>query len=131
MRGVVDDHFDIGIDARDGFLGGFRLGPAHVGVGVENLPLQIGIIHGVEIHDADLADARRGEIHGDGRAEPARADAQDAGGFDLLLPGQTDFRQDQMPRVTADFFVVQLHSQIESGFECVSVGQMAEEIKPG
>jgi hypothetical protein len=76
---------------------------------VENLPLQIGIIHGVEIHDADLADARGGEIHGDGRAESARADAQDAGGFDLLLPGQTDFRQDQMPRVTADFFVVQLH----------------------
>ena len=115
MRGVVDDHFDIGIDARDGFLGGLRLGAAHVGVRVENLALQIGIIHGVEIHDADLADARRGEIHGDGRAEAARADAQDAGGFDLLLPGQTDFRQDQMPRVTADFFVVQLHSSFGLG----------------
>jgi len=63
---------------------------------VKNLPLQIGIIHG-----ADLADARRDEIHGDGRTEPARADAQDAGGLNLLLPGQTDFRQDQMPRVTA------------------------------
>jgi hypothetical protein len=25
------------------------------------------------------------------------------------LPGQTDFRQDQMPRVTADFFVVKVH----------------------
>ena len=96
---------------RDGFLGGLRLGPADVGVRVENLPLQVGEIHGVEIHDAELADARGGEIHGDGRAEPARADAQDAGGVDLLLPGQPDFRQDQMPRVAADFFVVQLHNQ--------------------
>ena len=94
----------------DGFLRRLGLGPADVRVRVENLALQIGIIHGVEIHDADLADARGGEIHGDGRAEAARADAQDAGGFDFLLPGQTDFRQDQMPRVAADFFIVQLHS---------------------
>ena len=82
------------------------LGPAHVGVRVENLPLQIGIIHRVEIHDAELADAGGGEIHGDGRAEAARADAQDAGAFDFLLAGQTDFRQNQMPRIPADFVIV-------------------------
>ena len=97
------------IDAVDGFLGGLGLGAAHVRVRVEDLPLQIGKIHGVEIHDADLADAGGGEIHGDGRAEAARADAQDAGGLDFLLAGQTDFGQNQMPRVAADFVIVQFH----------------------
>jgi hypothetical protein len=44
----------MGIDAMHGFLGRLCLGPAHVGVRVQNLALQIGIIHRVEIHDADL-----------------------------------------------------------------------------
>jgi len=30
------------------------------------LPLEIGVIHGVEIHDAEFADAGGGEVHGDG-----------------------------------------------------------------
>jgi hypothetical protein len=87
---------------------------ANVRVGVENLPLQIGKIHRVEIHDADLADAGGGEIHGDGRAETARADAQHAGSLDFLLAGQTDFGQNQMPRIPVDFVIVQFHNQRES-----------------
>ena len=70
----------------DGFPGRLRLGPAHVGVRVEDLALEIGIIHRVKIHDAEFADAGRGEVHGDGRAEPARADAQDAGGVIFFCP---------------------------------------------
>ena len=89
-------------------------GPAHVGVRVQNLALQVGIIHGVEIHDAEFADAGGGEIHGDGRAETARADAQDAGGLDFLLAGQTDFGQNQVPRVAADFVIVQFHKSSQS-----------------
>ena len=86
-----------------------RLGPAHVGVGVQNLALEIGIIHRVEIHDAEFADAGGGEVHGDGRAEAAGADAQDAGALDFLLAGQADFGQNQVPRITADFVIVQFH----------------------
>src|ERR1017187_8823256 len=107
--GVVDDDLAIRIDARDGFLGGLRLGPAHVGVRVQNLALEIGIIHGVEIHYSYLSYPGGGEVHGDGRAEAARADAQDAGALDFLLACQTDFRQNQVPRVTADFIIVQFH----------------------
>ena len=93
---VVDDDFAMRIDAADRFLRGFGLGAAHVRVRVEDLALQIGKIHGVEIHDADFADAGGGEIHGDGRAETARADAQHAGGFDASfgrpsrLPAESD-----------------------------------------
>ncbi len=97
------------IDAVDGFLGGLRLGPADVGVRVQNLALEVGVIHGIEIHDADFADAGGGEIHGDGRAEAAGADAQDAGALDFLLACQPDFGQNQVPRVAADFIIVQFH----------------------
>src|SRR5208282_5091667 len=107
--GVVDYDFAIRIDAANGFLRGLRLGPAHVGVGVQNLALEVGIIHGIEIDDAYLADAGGGEVHGDWRAEAAGADAQDAGALDFLLACQTDFRQNQVPRVTADFVIVQFH----------------------
>ena len=108
---VVEDDFAVRIDAVNGFLGRLRLGPAHVRVRVQDLALQVGIIHGVEIHDADFADAGGGEVHGDGRAEAARADAQHAGGADFLLAGQTDFGQNQVPRVAADFVIVQFHNQ--------------------
>ena len=47
---VVDDDFAIRINAVNGFLGGLRLGAANVGIRVQDLALEIGIIHGVEIH---------------------------------------------------------------------------------
>ena len=102
---VVEDDFDGGVDAVDGFFGRLRFGPAHVGVRVQNLALEIGEIHVVEVNNAELADASGGEIHGDGRAESARADTEDAGGADFLLAGQTDFGKNQVPRVTANLFV--------------------------
>jgi hypothetical protein len=41
------------------------------------------------------------------------ADAQHASSFDFLLACQTDFGQNQVPRVTADFVIVQLRNQRE------------------
>ena len=109
---VVEDDLDAGIDAVDGFLGRLRLGPAHIGVGVKNLALEIGIIDAVEVNDTELADASRGEVHGDRRAESTRPNAKHAGGTDFLLTGQTDFGKDQVPRVTSDFIIAQLHKSI-------------------
>src|SRR5690606_38530314 len=77
---------------------------------VGNLPLEIGEINGVEVHNPDLPDAGGGEIHGDRGAQSTGADAQHAGGFNFLLARQTDFRQDQVTRVAPDFVVAQLHS---------------------
>ena len=76
---------------------------------VNNLALQIGKIDRVKIDDANFADAGRGQVHGDGGAEAARADADDAGGANFFLPGQSDFRQNQMARIAANFVIVQLH----------------------
>ena len=77
----------------EGFPGGFRLGPANVLGAVDDLALEVGQFDGVEIHDAEPADARSGEVHRDGRAEPARTDAQHVGGANFLLPRESDFRQ--------------------------------------
>ena len=79
--------------------------PTSVGA-VENLTLEVGKVHRVEIHDAKPADAGGGQVHRDRRAQPARPDAQDAGRANFLLALQPYFGQNQMPRVAADFVAV-------------------------
>src|SRR5262249_39377325 len=103
--GVVQDDFDVRVDAVDGFLRRLRLGPADVGVRVQDLALEIRVIDAVEIDDAEFADAGGGEIHGNGRAESAGADAENARGADFLLAGQADLGQDQVPGVPFDFVI--------------------------
>jgi len=44
-----------------------------------------------------------------GEPSPARADAQDAGGLDFLFGLPDHFGQNQVPRITADFVIVQFH----------------------
>ena len=74
---------------------------------VQDLPLEIGEIDDVAIDQADAADAGRGEIERDRRAEPAGADAEDARGLQPLLPLERDLRHDEMPRVTGDLVVAE------------------------
>ena len=53
------------------------------------------------------ADAGGGEIHRDGRSEPARADAQHLRRLQLALTVDADLRHDQVPRVALDLVVGQ------------------------
>jgi hypothetical protein len=102
----MEDDFDVRIEAVDGFPGRLGLGPAKIGGAVDDLALQVGEFHRVEIEDAEFADAGGGQIHGDGRAEPARPDAEHAGGANFPLALQPDFGQTQMPRVAADVVAI-------------------------
>ena len=102
----MQNHFGIGIDPINGLAGGLGFGPAHVRGAVDDLPLQIGKIHGIEIQHTQLADSGRGQVHRDGRTEAAGANAKDAGGTDFLLTSQAHFRQDQVSRVAANFVIV-------------------------
>jgi hypothetical protein len=77
---------------------------------MQNLALQIGEIDRIEVQQANFAYASRRQIQSDGRSQSACADAKDAGRADLSLPGKAHFRQDQMPRIPANFVVVQLHT---------------------
>ena len=69
---------------------------------MDHLPLQVREIHDVEIHQADAADAGRGEVQAQRRAQPARADQQHLRALQLELPFHADFRHDQVAAVAQD-----------------------------
>src|SRR3712207_9131892 len=66
----------------DGVTRALGLGPAHVGLAVDDLALQVGLVDDVELDDAERADAGRGQVHEHGRAETAGADGEHLGVLD-------------------------------------------------
>src|SRR5207247_4042702 len=52
---VVKNDLGVWIDALDSVASGLRFGPAHIGGAVQNLTLQVGKIHSIEIDNSDLA----------------------------------------------------------------------------
>src|SRR5689334_7601533 len=78
---------------------------------MRNLALEIGETDGVEIDDAELADAGRGEIEQDRAAEPARADNQHPRRPELRLAGAAHFAQHNMAGVALNFLVAQAHER--------------------
>ena len=70
-----------------------------------DLPLQVGEIDHIKIHQPDPADAGGGEVHADRRPQAARADAQNAGALEFLLTGHPDLGKDQVAGVAANFVV--------------------------
>ena len=76
------------------------------------LPLQVRQVDRVVVDDADDADAGRREIENDWRAEPARADDENAGLEELRLTRPADFGQHDMARVALDLFVAEFHASI-------------------
>ena len=98
---------DEGIDGRQLLRGRLQLGTANVVGGVDDLPLQIGVVHHVEVDQAQRAHAGRGQIERQRRAESAGADAQHARRLQLLLPVHAHLGHDQVARVAQDFIVAQ------------------------
>src|SRR5690606_4384221 len=76
---------------------------------VDDLPLQIGQVDGVEVGQVQLADARGGQVQGHGRAETAEADDQRAAALEPELTFHVDLRQQYLPAVAQQFFVAELH----------------------
>ena len=56
---------------QDAVARGLGLGPADVGLAVDDLALQVRLVDDVEVDDAERADARRGEVEQGGRAQAA------------------------------------------------------------
>src|SRR5712664_322601 len=78
---------------------GNELRPADVLRAVQDLSLEISDIDVVEVHEAERADPRGGEIERRRRPEPARADQQDACGLEFLLSVNPDIGEDEMAAV--------------------------------
>src|SRR5680860_1588273 len=79
------------------------LGATHVGGVVHDLPLEIVEAHPVVVDDADLADARRGQIQKERRAETAGTDHEHARRLQALLAFAADLLQHQMAPIAFDF----------------------------
>ncbi len=119
---------DVGIDVPQALGGGLGLGPAHRGVAEEDLPMQIALVHHVEIHDPQRADSGGGEVEPQRRAQAAGADHQHLGRLELLLPHGAHLGQDQVAAVLADLAGGQLRqlAQIPHARTSCSTASSAE-----
>ena len=95
----------VGIDGQHLLRGGIDFVAAYILGRVDHLALQVGEIHHVEIHQADAPDAGGGQVQAERRAQAARAHQQDLGGFELLLPLDPHFRDDQVAAIAQDLIV--------------------------
>src|SRR6266849_6191362 len=102
---LVSGDLNVGIEIREARAGSFRFWLADVAGAKGHLALEIGVVHDIEVHQADVADARGGEIEPKRRAESTGADEQHFGGFELELTVHADFGHDQVAAVAQDFFV--------------------------
>src|SRR6185312_15168545 len=98
---VVQHHVHQRVDLGDGVAGRLRLGPADIGLAVDDLALQVGLVDHVELDDAEGADPGGSQVHQGGRAETAGAHAQNLGVLQPLLAGHRHVRDDQVPAVPA------------------------------
>jgi hypothetical protein len=69
---------------------------------VDDLALQIAGVDDVEVDQAESADAGRGEIERQRRAQAAGADAEHARGFEAALALHAHFGQDEVARVAGE-----------------------------
>ena len=96
------DDVQRGIEREELFLGRVELLAPNVFGGVDDLPLQIARVNHVEVDQAQRADAGRGQVERQRRAEPAGAHAEHPRGLQLLLALHAHFGQDEMPRVAGE-----------------------------
>src|SRR3989338_5237245 len=82
---------------------GLEGGTCTSGVGwVDDLRLEVGEVHCVEVDDAKPSDAGGGKIQAEWRTQTAGADQQDLGLHELLLALNADLRDDEVPAVAED-----------------------------
>ena len=82
-----------------------QLRPPDVSRAVEHLPLQVAEVDGVEVDEAERADAGRREVERRRRSESAGADAEHLRRLELPLTLDADLRHDQVPAVAPHLVV--------------------------
>ena len=123
---VVLDDLHVRVDLGDRGGRGLDLGPADVGLPVDDLALQVRLVDDVVVDDAERADAGGGEVEQRRAAEAARADDEHLGVLEPLLAGHADVRDDEVPAVAADLvdrqFVGGFHEWGDHGISPPSSG---------
>src|SRR5207249_7495134 len=93
----------LGIDVAELVGGGLALGTANVLHSKDDLPLEVRDVDGIEIDEAESADAGGGEVERQRRAESAGADNQHLRALEPLLPVETDLGHDDVARIAREF----------------------------
>jgi hypothetical protein len=101
---------NFGIDSGKRFLCGGGFGSADAIRAVSDLPLEIGQVNDIAITNRQFAYPARGEVYGDGRAQPTRANQEHVGLQQRFLALYADFRQQNVATVTQQLIVIH-HSQ--------------------
>jgi hypothetical protein len=114
----VQVHLDQRVDVGDRLLRGRGLELADVGLAVDDLALQVRLVHDVEVDDAERADPGRGQVQQRGAAEAAGPDHQDLRVLQPLLPGHPDVRDDQVTAVPGHLFLGELGSRLDERRQC-------------
>ena len=102
----------MGVEPLDAVARRVELRAADVGGAVDDLPLQVGGIDHVEVHDAEPADAGGSEVQAQRRAEATGPDHEHARGLELALRLEPELRQDQVTAVAEDLVVAQLRQRL-------------------
>jgi hypothetical protein len=97
---LVDVDPGLGIEVEHAAPRRLRLRGADVLGAVDHLALEVRQVDHVEVHDPEPADAGRGEVQRQRRAEPAGADQQHRAGEQLLLPRAAELGQAEVAGVT-------------------------------
>src|SRR5204862_7051398 len=101
---------------------------SHVGCSVDDLSLQIGVVHDIEVNNPQRSYAGRAQIKRHRRTQSARADAQYPGCLEPELTFHADLRHDEMPRVAQDF-VVRKHGGFRFDFRDGGHGNLSYDLR--
>ena len=80
---------------------------------MDDLALQVGLVHGVELDDAERADAGGGQVEQRRAAEPTGPDHQHPRVLQSLLPDHADVGDDQVPAVATNLVA----GELRGGFD--------------
>src|SRR5215217_7944909 len=108
----VDPHLHVGIYVLEFLVGALHLGTPQVGGAVDDLTLQVRLVHDVEVHDPDGPYARRREIERERAPETTSSHGENLRGLELLLPVEGHLGHYEVPAVASNFLIAQLHCTV-------------------
>src|SRR5690606_11255519 len=109
QRSSISIDLDMRVDVEQPLTGAVELRAADVRRAVHHLPLQVRLVDDIVVHEPDASHARRGEVHTQRRAEPARADDKHTARFQPPLAVHADLRHDQVAAVAPDLRIAEFH----------------------
>ena len=101
------------VQAMHELKGEIRFGITRVPLAKERLAMKVAEIHDVRIDDRQSTHPGARKGRNDGTADPPGPNHADAGRLQFSLPGPTDLRKDNVPRVSLELGVGKVHCPVD------------------